>query len=90
MSYTLDWQIDLPEFDISMKTFPKYREQEMIFLNINYWEGGIDAEAVLGGGEKVKGQGFTEILGVMANKEAFNLYLSEAKEKISELLLKRP
>jgi len=87
--YFLSWSIELPEFNMSFKTFPKQNDQEMIFLNINYWEGGIDVLAVIDGKE-VKGQGFTEIVGIMAKKEVISVYMNEAKDEFSKLILKRP
>lgn len=61
-NYTLDWQIEIPDFDLIIDVHPLIKEQEMLFGMINYWEGPL---AVSGQFHQkpIFGQGFLELVG---------------------------
>jgi predicted secreted hydrolase len=59
--YDLDYEIKIPELEISLKTKPFKKDQEMVFEIIKYWEGGIKAEGTMNG-KKVSGSGFCELV----------------------------
>jgi len=87
--YELEWQIDIPELDLKIKTKPKNLNQEMIFGNINYWEGGFTAEAEFKG-QKISGIGFLEMVGVPIHKSLTKIYWERGRELVHnpELLKK--
>lgn len=87
--YELEWQIDVPDLDLKIKTKPKNLNQEMIFGNINYWEGGLNIEAEIRG-QKIKGVGFMEMVGVPIHESLAKIYLEKGKELVHrpELLKK--
>jgi predicted secreted hydrolase len=60
-SYFLEYTIKIPSFDLELETSPFKKDQEMIFGNIKYWEGGIKVEGMLKK-KKVEGIGFSELL----------------------------
>jgi predicted secreted hydrolase len=60
-TYQLEYVIDLPELGIKLDISPKKKEQEMVFGVISYWEGGINVRGTMGK-EKVKGEGFCELV----------------------------
>jgi len=70
--YYLEYDIKIPEFNMSLKTFPLKKEQEMIFETIKYWEGGIRVEGEMNG-RKVSGMGFSEL--VTEPRDNFTEYL---------------
>ena len=59
--YCLEYNINIPEFNLKIKTTPFKKDQEMIFETIKYWEGGIGVDGIMNG-EKIKGEGFCELL----------------------------
>jgi len=59
--YNLEYEINIPEFSISLKTTPFKKEQEMVFETIKYWEGGIKVEGMMDN-KKVSGKGFCELV----------------------------
>ncbi|MFA5169258.1 MAG: lipocalin-like domain-containing protein [Candidatus Paceibacterota bacterium] len=59
--YDLQYEINIPEFKIKLKTTPFKKEQEMVFETIKYWEGGIGVEGTMND-EKVSGKGFCELV----------------------------
>jgi len=59
--YCLEYTIRIPDFDLEIETEPFKKEQEMIFGNIKYWEGGIKVKGKLKN-KKVEGIGFSELL----------------------------
>ena len=60
--YPLEWEIDIPDQRISLKTKATMRDQEMIFGAINYWEGPLSVSGSVGH-KKVSGVGFMELVG---------------------------
>ncbi len=87
--YELEWLIEIPELNLKIKTKPKNLNQEIIFGNINYWEGGLAIVAELDG-KKIKGVGFLEILGVPMHKSLAKIYLDKGRSLVKnpELLKK--
>ncbi|MDO8443201.1 MAG: lipocalin family protein [bacterium] len=87
--YELEWLIEIPELNLKIKTIPKNIDQEIIFGNINYWEGGLNIEAQLND-KKIKGIGFLEIVGAPMHKSLAKIYLKKGSALINnpELLKK--
>ncbi len=80
--YKLEWDIEIPELDLKIKTKPKNLNQEIIFGNINYWEGGLNIDGEFQG-KKTKGIGFLELLGAPMNESLAKIYLERGRELIN-------
>jgi predicted secreted hydrolase len=74
--YPLSWKIDVPEANLIIKTKSEMIDQEMIFGQINYWEGPMKIIANIGG-KKIKGKGFMELVGYPSD---YNYLILEGKE----------
>jgi len=74
--YPLSWEIEIPEAQIIIKTSSKISDQEMIFGQINYWEGPMKVTAKING-EHSKGKGFMELVGYPSD---YNYLLLESEE----------
>jgi len=81
--YELEWLIELPELNLKIKTIPKNTDQEIIFGNINYWEGGLSVEAQLDGKE-IKGIGFLEMVGVPMHRSLAKIYLEKGRALVND------
>ena len=79
--YPLSWIIEIPEAKIRIKTSSLIKDQEMIFGQINYWEGPMKVEANING-KKVKGKGFMELVGYPSDYNYLVLLTKEAEESI--------
>jgi predicted secreted hydrolase len=77
--YPLSWSIEIAEADILITTTSEVKDQEMIFGQINYWEGPMKVKAKINGEHSV-GKGFMELVGYPSN---YN-YLFVAGEEIEE------
>ncbi|MDD5568899.1 MAG: lipocalin-like domain-containing protein [Candidatus Pacebacteria bacterium] len=66
--YKLGYKIEIPKFKAKLTVAPLKKEQEMIFGNINYWEGGVKIKGELKG-KKVEGLGFGEITAKIKSKK---------------------
>lgn len=77
--YPLFWDIKIPEAGIEIKTNYIIKDQEMVFGQINYWEGPMNVVAKING-KKLKGKGFMELVGYPAD---YN-YLLLAGEEVEE------
>ncbi len=74
--YPLSWKIEIPEGNIFIKAEAMMKDQEMIFGQINYWEGPMKVTAIING-KKIKGRGFTELVGYESD---YNYLMLEEKE----------
>jgi len=74
--YPLSWNINIEEAGIKIKTEAFAREQEMIFGQINYWEGPMRVVVDIKG-QKVKGKGYMELVGY---KSDYNYLILEGEE----------
>lgn len=74
--YPISWKIEIPEAGLVLKTSALIKDQEMIFGQMNYWEGPMAVTTVING-KKVKGRGFMELVGY---KSDYNYFLLESKE----------
>lgn len=83
-SYPLSWNIEIPEADLVIKAESLMKDQEMIFGQINYWEGPMKATLYLKN-KKFKGRGFMELVGYPSD---YNYLLLEGKE-IEDSIIKR-
>ncbi len=66
VSYPLAWTIAVPGKKIKLKTSALVRDGEMIFGTINYWEGPIEVQGMIGR-KKVRGVGYMELAGYPSN-----------------------
>ena len=74
--YPLSWRIKIEGSDIIIKTKALAKEQEMIFGQINYWEGPMKVTAIING-EKEHGKGYMELVGYPSD---YNFLLLEGEE----------
>ncbi len=81
--YPLSWIIDIGEANIKIQTKALVKNQEMIFGQINYWEGPMKVLAIIDG-KKVKGLGFMELVGYPSD---YN-YLVLEGERIKDSIVK--
>ncbi len=77
--YPMSWEIIIPEGKILIKTSALIKNQEMIFGQINYWEGPMNVRAKIDG-KKINGNGFMELVGYPSD---YN-YLIAVGEEIEE------
>jgi predicted secreted hydrolase len=75
-NYPLFWKIEIPDGNIVIKAEAMMKDQEMIFGQINYWEGPMKVVAIING-KKTKGRGFMELVGYESD---YNYLLLESKE----------
>ena len=64
-SYPVEWEIEVPKYDIKLKIKALHNSQELDTsksTQIIYWEGGIEVEG-LSQGIRVNGVGFVEMTG---------------------------
>lgn len=83
-NYPLSWKIEIPEGNIVIKAEAMMKDQEMIFGQINYWEGPMKVVTTMNG-KKIKGRGFTELVGYESD---YNFFLLKERE-IENNILKR-
>lgn len=74
--YPLSWKIEIENGGIIIETEALLKDQEMIFGQINYWEGPMKVSAVIKN-KKVKGRGFMELVGYPSD---YNYLLIEGEE----------
>jgi len=78
-TYPLTWKIKIPKLKANLTIKPMIRHQEVIFANINYWEGPITISGTLKS-KKVKGKGFMELVGFPRNKSLLKIYTQVGKQ----------
>jgi predicted secreted hydrolase len=83
--YPLMWEIEIPGRKIKIRAKALVKDQEMVFGTINYWEGPLEVEAVIGG-KKVKGVGFAELVGYESHYTNTSLLINNFKKMIRESL----
>ena len=71
-AFPMSWNIKIPERKIDLAVRSLMGDQEMIFGNINYWEGPTAAAGMMAG-KKVKGSGFMELVGYPSDYNALSL-----------------
>ena len=81
--YELSWLIKIPEINLKIKTSPCNNDQEIIFGNINYWEGGLDIEAE-DGDSKIKGIGFMEMVGVPMRESLAKIFMERSRKMVND------
>ncbi|MCX6740235.1 MAG: hypothetical protein NTZ49_03340 [Candidatus Parcubacteria bacterium] len=74
--YKLGYEIFLPDWNLKLTVKPYNKAQEMIFGNINYWEGCMDVQGELNN-KKISGQGFLELVGSPMKKSLAKIYLNK-------------
>jgi predicted secreted hydrolase len=79
--FPLSWKIEIDEGTIIIKTKALAKKQEMIFGQINYWEGPMKVVAKING-EKIKGKGFMELVGYPSNYNYLFLKGEEIEKNI--------
>lgn len=79
--FPLSWQIEIPEADIIIKTSAILKSEEMIFGQLNYWEGPLKAtltsSSSSSSSKPIHGKGFMELVGYPSN---YNYLLLKEKE----------
>lgn len=83
--YPLEWRINIPSIKLILETKPVAKNQEVVFGEINYWEGAINVTGNYGN-KKVKGKGFMELVGYEIQKSKVQIYQAIIKEKVKSLL----
>ncbi|MDD5555611.1 MAG: lipocalin family protein [Candidatus Pacebacteria bacterium] len=78
ISYPLEYEIEIKDFDLKLNVKPLKKDQEMMFGPINYWEGSIKVKGILKG-KKVEGLGFMELLPRIKDKNLIKIILKEYK-----------
>ena len=74
--YPLSWNIEIEKSDIIIKTRALAKDQEMIFGQINYWEGPMSVVVNIDG-KKIKGKGYMELVGYPSD---YNYLLLEGED----------
>lgn len=74
--YPLSWKIEIEEAGIVIETRALVKNQEMIFGQINYWEGPMNVVVKMNG-KKVKGKGYMELVGYPSD---YNYLVMEGEE----------
>ena len=75
-NYPLSWNIEIGDKAITIETESLISDQEMIFGQINYWEGPMKVNATVNG-QKYTGRGFMELVGYPSD---YNYLALESKE----------
>lgn len=78
--YPLSWKLEIADGDIVIETESLIKDQEMIFGQINYWEGPMKVKAKING-KKVKGRGFMELVGYPADYNYLFLVSKEIEKR---------
>jgi len=74
--YPMSWKIEIPEANLVLEANALIKDQEMIFGQINYWEGPMKVSVKMNG-EIIKGKGFMELVGYPSD---YNYLLLEGEE----------
>lgn len=80
-TYPLSWKIEIQKANITIYAEAIIKNQEMIFGQINYWEGPIKVMAVING-KKIKGKGFMELVGYPSDYNYLFLKGGEIKKDL--------
>ncbi len=80
-SYPLHWEILIPSKKISLKVSPLSKSQEVVFGNINYWEGPLKVSGRINN-KDVRGRGYMELVGYPQKKSFLNQRINEIKKKV--------
>ena len=81
--YPLEYKIEIPSLKASLKTTPLMQNQEVLFGNINYWEGPTKISGTINS-KKVKGFGFMELVGFPKNKSLIKIYNQIIKQELKK------
>lgn len=81
--YPLQWRIAIPELKINLVAKALVPRQEILFGNINYWEGPLDITGKIGG-RKTSGVGFAELVGYPSEMNNIKI----VKNTLSDLMHK--
>jgi len=84
ISYALSWTIEIPSRKAILQVKAPVTNQEMLFFNIDYWEGPLDVSGIMDG-KPVKGVGFMEL--VHAGKTLD--YLALAEQELQKKAIKK-
>jgi len=82
--YPTSWHIEIPGGNIEIDTSSTMDDQEMVFGQVNYWEGPMSVVARIDG-KKIKGKGFMELVGYPSD---YN-YLLLTGEEIEKNIFKK-
>lgn len=79
-AYPMSWEIEIPEAEIKITTQSIMSDQEMIYGNINYWEGPLKVYGTIKN-KKVDGIGFMELVGFPSKYNYLMLWGKEMNKK---------
>ncbi|MFQ3674958.1 MAG: lipocalin family protein [Endomicrobiia bacterium] len=82
--YPLQWNIEIPQANVSLQTTALLKNQEMIFGEIIYWEGPTNVCGTFNN-HKVVGNGFMELVGFPVEKSKIEIFKSELKERLNNI-----
>ena len=76
----MSWEIEVPEAGIKVTTQSIMSDQEMIYGNINYWEGPLKVTGTVKN-KQVDGIGFMELVGFPSKYNYLMLWGKEVNKK---------
>ena len=82
--YTVTWKLEIPEAGVSLDLSPIVESQEMLFGLVHYWEGPIKISGTYKG-ERVRGDGFQELVGYRKHISHAELMGKELVQEIKGL-----
>lgn len=82
--YTVAWKLEIPEAGVSLDLSPIVESQEMLFGLVHYWEGPIKISGTYKG-ERVRGDGFQELVGYRKHISHAELMGKELVQEIKGL-----
>lgn len=83
--YPLSWEIKIPKEKITLKVRPLINNQEVNFGTINYFEGPLNVKGKIGK-QKVKGEGFMELVGYPSDYTKVKFLKEEIKWALKKSL----
>jgi len=82
--YILDWQIEIPSYNLKLKIESLTSRHEMNYLTINYWEGPTKITGQMGDRD-VSGHGYVEMVG----RQSVLTNLRYARNQLTKLIAKK-
>jgi predicted secreted hydrolase len=83
--YPLAWTIEVPSCKAKFEVSAPVSDQEMIFFEIDYWEGPLDVSGTMDG-KPVRGVGFMELVHSGKRSNYFALTGKEIQKKVAKAL----
>lgn len=83
--YPTSWKISIPSQKISLNIDAPLKNQEIMFGSLNYWEGPINVSGKIGK-QKVKGEGFMELVGRKMKRSKISIQKARLKNSARKYL----